>query len=160
MHKEHIVNIGNGLLLKYHKNSIYFVLFILAAMSSTLVPLPVWIYQYTYVTLGFNYMEGAIIIGLGAGIGSFSSYIIGRYFRNTNTFKRKFGHINIQKWGKKSRFWCTLSLFFGSASPVPMDVFYAISGIIRFPIFAFICFVCAGRILRYVLVGYLFFKVN
>lgn len=159
IYKKQIVGIGNELLIKYHKSSIYFVLFILAAISSTLVPLPVWIYEYTYVALGYNYLEGAIIIGLGASVGSFSSYIIGRYFRYTSLFRKKFGHINMQKWEEKSRIWIVFLLLFGIVSPVPMDVFYAISGIIRFPMLAFICYVSISRIFRYLLMGYIFYEV-
>jgi membrane protein YqaA with SNARE-associated domain len=156
IYREEVVEIGNALLAKSQKSDLYVLLFVLAAISSTVIPLPVWIYVYTAVALGFPCVECSIVIGLGSFVGSLSSYVLGRCFCNTTFFLRRFGQRNAGKWGERSRTICGFALFFGTVSPVPMDSLYVVSGIIRFPSLAFICLVSTARVARYLIMGYLF----
>jgi len=159
IYKEYFVVFGNGLLLKYHKTCLYAVLFFLAAISSTLIPLPVWIYVFTSVALGFNYVECAVVLGLDSSLGSTSSYVLGRFFHNTRYFKKRVPSEKIEKWKSHSRAWGASVLFFGTISPLPMDFFYAAAGLLHFPISLFLLLVTTARIIRYVLMGYVFFVV-
>jgi membrane protein YqaA with SNARE-associated domain len=160
IYKQQIVDFGNWLLVRFHKSSLYAILFTIAAISSTIIPLPVWIYVFTCVALGFNYLQCSMVIGLGSSLGSAGSYALGRYFRNTPFFERKFNEEKTKKWQQRSKLWCGMVLFIGTVSPIPMDAFYVASGVIRFPALPFLFLVVSARFIRYVGMGYIFFVLQ
>lgn len=160
VYKEEILSLGNGILVKYHKSHLYMILFLLSAVSSTLIPLPVWIYVFTSVALGFSYVECAVMVGLGSALGSTSSYVLGRCSHHSSFFVKRIDKEKIEKWRQHSQLWIGAALFCGTVSPVHMDLFYAAAGLIRFPSFFFLSLVTSARVIRYILIGYFFFVIK
>ncbi|NIM48486.1 MAG: hypothetical protein GTN62_02240 [Gemmatimonadales bacterium] len=159
LYREEIVGFGSGLLTKVDTGGLYVILFLISAISSTLVPLPVWIYVFTCVALGFDYITCSVVIALGSTLGSASSYALGRYFRHGRFLERRLNEATLQKWQTRSRYALAAVLLFGTISPTPMDLIYAVSGVLRFPALGFVMLVTTGRVVRYVAMGYIFFAL-
>jgi membrane protein YqaA with SNARE-associated domain len=160
LYQNDIVAVGNHLLARFSTGGLYVVLFLLAAVSSTLLPLPVWIYAFTSVALGFDYVACGVVIGLGSSLGSASTYCLGRYCRRSRFLQRQLDEATLQKWQARSASYCGATMFFGTVSPVPMDALYAVAGVLRFPAVAFLVLVTAARVIRYEAMAFLFFALR
>ncbi len=159
LYKEDLVGFGRELLIHYHEKYLYVLLFTLPMLSSTLFPLPVFIYVMTSVMLGFPVVKSCIMVGLGSSFGSFSSYLLGRYFSHTPFVARKLRKNSKANLAGKSRLWAGSALFFGTVSPMPMDVLYVTAGLLRYPWLPFLILVAIARIIRYTLMGILFSSI-
>jgi len=160
LYQDEIVEVGNRVLTRFSTSGLYVVLFLLAAVSSTLLPLPVWIYAFTSVALGFNYAMCGVVIGLGSSLGSASTYCLGRYCRRSRLLHRRLDEVTLQEWQARSVPYCGAALFLGTVSPVPMDGLYAIAGVLRFPVAGFLLLVTAARVIRYEAMAFLFFALR
>ncbi len=156
IYKDEITEFGRELLIRYHEGYIYLLLFVLPMISSTIVPLPVFIYVLTAVMLGFPLLRSCVMVGLGSSGGSFSSYLLGRYFSHTKLVGRKLQKNGRSRLDGKSSVWAGSFLFFGTVSPVPMDALYLTAGLLRYPWPWFVILVTTARVIRYTLMGVLF----
>lgn len=160
LHEEELVAVGHALLARSGAGRLYLILFGLAAISSTILPLPVWVYVFTAVALGLDYLTASLVVALGSSLGSVSSYALGRYVRGRNPAALRVSDATLARWRDRSRPYVGAALFVGTVSPLPMDVLYLVCGALRFPAAAFLCLVTAARIVRYVAMGYLFSAVR
>lgn len=113
-------------------------LYILTAVSSTPLALPVWCYAVLGRMLGMEPVRLITVIGSGAATGSTMTYLLGRYFGNTRFARKHFPGIENHQWtsGRSVRA-ISLLLFAGALSPLPFDVMYAACGAKRYPVYLF-----------------------
>ncbi len=136
--QEEFVSFGQSLLLEHGQDKLDLSLYIVTAISSTPVALPVWSYAVFGTMIGYDPTRLIIIIALGASTGSTVSYFIGRYFGATDFVKRNFPNIENHPWTEgRSRWIVSIVLFVGAASPIPFDIMYAACGLKRFPALLF-----------------------
>jgi membrane protein YqaA with SNARE-associated domain len=155
LYKDKIIESGENLLYKYDKKTAYLVLFALTAISSTIIPLPVWAYVGAAVLLGLNVYMVSIISGLGTTLGSCCTYVLGRYFSHVRWVRRRLysdeRRISNVK-GKLARYG-SVALFFVALTPFPADPYYFVCGLLEFPLVMYVFIVLAARILRYLIMG-------
>ena len=150
-----IVAVGNYLLTHYGQDWMDGVLFLITAISSTPLALPIWAYALVGIHLGYTVLRLAIVMALGSATGSMVTFWLGRYFSNTKWVKRHFPNIHDHPWTKgRSRTYVTWLLFIGTASPIPCDVFYVACGAKKYPTWLFWVTMVAARFVRYVYLGY------
>ena len=153
--EEDIRSFGADLLTRYGQEWVDLVLFLLTAISSTPLALPIWAYTMVGVSLGYGVMRLAIVMALGSATGSLVTFLLGRYFGETAWLKRRFPKVKKHPWTYgKSRWYVTMMLFLGTASPLPCDVFYVACGIKRYPVVLFWVTMVAARLVRYIYLGY------
>lgn len=152
--KDDIFGFGQTLMETYGQEKVDMLLFLLTAVSSTPLALPIWGYALVGVAMGYNIFHLAIVMALGSATGSFVTFMLGRYFGQTDWLKRKFPQLQKHPWAHgRSRSVVTLFLFLGTASPLPCDVFYAACGLKRFPPALFWVTMVAARFVRYLYLG-------
>jgi len=152
---EDIRYFGERLLVDYGQDWLDVILFLLTAVSSTPLVLPVWPYAVIGVSLGYNVVRLASVMAVGSATGSFVTFLLGRFFGKTAWMKRRFPDVLEHPWTRgKSRLYVTLILFLGTASPIPCDVLYAACGVKRYPILLFWVTMVAARFVRYIYLGY------
>jgi membrane protein YqaA with SNARE-associated domain len=153
--KEDILAIGERLMTRFGQEWVDCILFLLTAVSSSPLALPIWAYALVGVSLGYSVIRLAIVMALGSATGSLITFLVGRYFGDSAWLKRKFPNVHKHPWAYgKSRFYVTLMLFLGTASPIPCDVFYVACGIKRYPTLLFWVTMVAARFVRYLYLGY------
>ncbi|MFH2035751.1 MAG: VTT domain-containing protein [Candidatus Zixiibacteriota bacterium] len=152
---------GIEMMTRYGQGPVDFILFIITAVSCTPLFLPVWGYAVAGVAMGYNIYRLTLVMTLGSTVGSWVTFILGKYFSNNNWVKSRFGDLLTHKWTHgKSKLYVTLILLLGTASPIPCDVFYAACGAKHYPTWLFFLSVGAGRFIRYFYIayGYLYFQ--
>ena len=123
--------------------------------------LPVWGYVVAGAALGMSIVRLSAVMALGSALGSYITFMIGRYMGDRAWVKRRFPDLHKNHWTHgKSRLYVTLILFFGTASPLPCDVIYAACGAKRYPAIPFVITMVAGRFVRYIYLGYGFLYVS
>jgi len=153
--KDDICAVGNYLLTHYGQDWMDGMLFLITAVSSTPLALPIWAYALVGIHLGYSVMRLAVVMALGSATGSMVTFWIGRYFSNTSWVKNHFPNIHEHPWTKgRSRTNVTWLLFIGTASPIPCDVFYVACGAKKYPTWLFWVTMVAARFVRYIYLGY------
>lgn len=155
--KEPINKFGVDLISHYGQGWADILLFLFTAVSCTPLVLPVWGYALAGVAIGYHVLRLAAIMALGSTLGSFVTYAVGRYFSDNAWIKRRFPNLLKHRWSRgKSKTFVGWMLFLGTASPIPFDALYAVSGAKRFPSLLFILAVLGGRLVRYLYLGIAF----
>jgi membrane protein YqaA with SNARE-associated domain len=155
--KEDILFFGEKLMTRYGQQWVDLVLFLLTAVSSSPLALPIWAYAMVGVSLGYGVPRLAVVMALGSATGSLVTFLLGRYFAETDWLKKRFPKVKKHPWTYgKSRWYVTMMLFLGTASPIPCDVFYVACGIKRYPVTLFWITMVAARLIRYLYLGYIF----
>lgn len=157
IYKDEIGQFGVELIGRYGQNWVDCILFILTAVSSTPLMLPIWIYALAGATLGLNLIRLSAVMGLGSSVGTLVTFGLGRYFGDSPWVKKRFPNFHNHPWTtKKSKKYITLILFLGNASLIPCDILYAACGFKRFPVLLFFIATVAGRFVRYTYLSYLY----
>ncbi|MCK4632805.1 MAG: DedA family protein [candidate division Zixibacteria bacterium] len=152
---EEIKEFGVGLMSRYGQGWVDIILFLLTAISSTPLALPIWGYAQAGVAIGYDVVRLASIMAVGSALGSLVTYAVGRYFSNSATVKKKFPKLMRHAWTEgRSRTYVTLFLFLGTAGPIPSDVLYAACGFKRYPVALFLVTMIVARFVRYLYLGY------
>ena len=139
----------------YGRNYVDLVLFGLTAVSCTPLMLPVWGYALVGVALGYDMLRLAVVMAFGAALGSLVTFVLGRFFARQAWVQRRFPRILNHPWSQgRSKKFVTWTLFLGTASPIPCDVFYAACGAKRYPVVTFLAMMLAGRFVRYIYLGF------
>lgn len=155
MFQSDVHRFGLEIMRRYGQAQVDMVLFLLCAISSTLLPLPIWGYAVAGVAMGYNVIHLAIVMALGSALGSFVTFLMGRYLGRTQFVKKKFPNLEKHPWtAGKSKKMVTLFLFLGTASPIPCDVFYVACGFKRYPPVLFYMTAAGARFVRYCYLGY------
>jgi membrane protein YqaA with SNARE-associated domain len=155
--KDEINAFGVDLLNRYGQGWVDVVLFLLTAVSSTPLVLPIWGYAQAGVAIGYSIVHLAIVMAVGSATGSLVTYYLGRVLGDTRFVQRKFPNLRTNRWTEgRSKRMVTLFLFLGTASPIPSDVLYAACGFKRFPVFLFYVTMVAARFVRYSYLAYFF----
>jgi membrane protein YqaA with SNARE-associated domain len=158
--REDIHAYGMNIMENYGKEYVDLVLLLVTAISSTPLALPIWTYSLAGIALGYNIYRLAFVMGVGSALGSLVTYFMGRFFGQTEWVKKRFPKVVKHPWTHgKSRFYTTLVLFLGTASPIPCDVLYVACGVKKYPSILFLITMTAARFVRYVYLGY-FFKYS
>ncbi|HUV29998.1 MAG TPA: alkaline phosphatase family protein [Acidobacteriota bacterium] len=153
--KEPINAFGLDLMTRYGQQWVDVILFLVTAVSSTPLALPIWGYAVLGIALGYNIFRLASVMAVGSALGSFVTFSLGRYFADRPWVQKRFPNIRQHPWTRgKSKKYVTLILFLGTASPIPCDVLYVACGAKRFPALLFLVTMVAARFVRYVYLGY------
>ncbi|MGI9534405.1 MAG: VTT domain-containing protein [Thermodesulfobacteriota bacterium] len=152
---------GKYFLSKYGQTRLDLTLFLITFVSSTPLAVPVWSYAVFGAAMGFDPVRLIIVVSLGAACGSSVTYFIGRYFGSTNFVRKRFPNLERHPWTSgKSVFIVSLLLFFGTASPLPIDVVYVACGLKKFYFYLFWPIAFCGRIVKYTYLihGYMYLQ--
>ncbi len=153
--QDDINSFGVSLIESAGQEAVDVVLFSITAVSSTILMLPIWGYALAGIAMGYHVVRLAVVMALGSATGSLTTLLIGRYFSERSYIKRKFPNLEEHPWtAGKSRLVVTWILFIGTASPIPCDVLYLACGAKRYPIALFWPVIAAGRVVRYLYLGY------
>jgi len=153
--KEDINAFGTYLLERYGNRGIDIILFLLTAISSSPLCLPIWQYVLVGTAMGYHVIRLAIIMALGSALGSLITYYVGRYFSNRRFFKKTFPNAEKNRWVHgRSKLYVSLALFLGTASPIPFDILYFACGIKKYPPLLLYLVNASGRLVRYIYLGY------
>ena len=153
--KDDIKSLGVDLMVRFGQNWVDLILFLLTAVSSTPLALPIWGYAQAGIALGYNVFRLASIMAVGSASGSIVTYYLGRYFVHTGFVQKWFPNITRHPWTEgRSKKYVTFFLFLGTASPIPCDVLYAACGFKRYPAVLFWVIMVAARFVRYLYLGY------
>jgi membrane protein YqaA with SNARE-associated domain len=155
LYREGIVSFGEGLLSKYSNTVAYLILLLLTAISSTIIPLPVWAYVGAAISMGLNVYMVSIISGLGTTLGSCSTYVLGRYFSHVEWVRKKL-YSDEEKMAKvrsKLSRYGLVALFFVALTPFPADPYYFACGLLRLPLATYAPVVFTGRTSRYLIMS-------
>lgn len=152
---------GIALLTRFGQDWVDVILFFVTAISCTPIMLPVWGYAVAGAALGMSIVRLSAVMALGSAVGSYTTYMIGRYLGDRAWVTRRFPDLHKNHWTHgKSRMYVTMILFFGTASPLPCDVIYAACGAKRYPALPFVITMIAARFVRYIYIGYGFMYVS
>ena len=152
---EEIKELGVGLMSRYGQGWVDIILFLLTAISSTPLALPIWGYAQAGVAIGYDVVRLASIMAVGSALGSLVTYGVGRYFGDSTVVRKKFPKLTRHAWTEgRSRSYVTLFLFLGTAGPIPSDVLYAACGFKRYPVTLFLVTMIIARFVRYLYLGY------
>lgn len=133
------LDLGESLLTSYGQRNTDIILYLITAVSSSPLPLPVSTYAVLGTLLGYEPGRLITIIALGAVTGSSVSYFLGRYFGRTPFVIRKFPEVEKHCWTKgRSLKVVSLCLLGGALSPLPVHPMFAACGIMRYPAALFI----------------------
>lgn len=155
LYGEWIVSFGQDLLERYGKTAAYFVLLLLTAISSTIIPLPVWAYVGAAILMGLNVYMVSIIAGLGTTLGSCSTYVLGRYFSHVEWVRRRL-YSDKEKMAKvqsKLSRYGLVVLFFVALTPFPADPYYFVCGLLGLPLATYVPVVFTARTSRYLIMS-------
>jgi membrane protein YqaA with SNARE-associated domain len=153
--KDEIGNFGVELMTRYGQGWVDVILFLLVAVSSTPLFLPVWCYAQVGVVLGYNVVHLAAVMAPAGTAGSLLTYAIGRYLADTRFARVHLPNIRQHPWIEgRSRKYVTLILFVGAASPIPCDVLYAACGFKRYPALLYTVTMLLARFGHYLYLGY------
>jgi membrane protein YqaA with SNARE-associated domain len=129
------LSFGERLLTAYGQSGMDLMLYIITAVSSSPLMLPVSAYAVLGTLLGFEPLRLITLMALGAMTGSITSYLLGRFFGNTSFGRRKFPTVHDRKWMRGGSLRAvSLILIGGALSPIPAHPVYAACGMIRYPI--------------------------
>ena len=146
---------GIRLMESYGRDKIEIILFLVTMISCSPICLPVWQYTLVGVAMGYSVPRLAAVMALGSAFGSVITYLMGRYFANNQWITRRFPKATNHPWvSGRSKWYVTLILFLGTASPIPFDVLYFACGVKRYPLALFLPACAAGRFVRYLYLGY------
>jgi len=152
--KQDILRFGEYLMTTYGQDRVDGVLFLLTAISSTPLALPIWAYALVGISLGYTVMRLAVVMALGSATGSLVTFLLGKYFGETAWVRKRFPNIHEHPWTHgRSKWFVTAALFLGTASPIPFDVLYVAAGVKRYPTLAFWVTMVLARFVRYVYLG-------
>lgn len=146
---ERLLGFGESLLTSYGQRNTDIMLYLITAVSSSPLPLPVSAYAVFGTLLGYEPGRLISLIALGAVTGSSVSYVLGRCFGHTRFVRRKFPEVQNHRWTKgRSLRVVSLLLFGGAMSPIPVHPMYAACGMMRYPAVLFIPIVFLGWWIR------------
>jgi membrane protein YqaA with SNARE-associated domain len=152
--KEDVLRIGEHLLTTYGQGWVDLILFLLTAVSSTPLVLPIWPYAQIGVAIGYGIFHLAFVMAIGSATGSLVEFYMGRYFGESRWFMKRFPNIHKHPWTYgRSKWYVTLMLFLGTASPLPCNVFYIAAGAKRYSAILFWVIMVAARLVRYTYLG-------
>ena len=152
---------GLALLTRFGQDWVDVILFFVTAISCTPIMLPVWGYAVAGAALGLSVVRLAAVMALGSALGSYTTFLIGRYLGDRAWVKRRFPDLHKNHWTHgRSKKYVTMILFFGTASPLPCDVIYAACGAKRYPVAPFVITMVAARFVRYIYLGYGFLYLS
>jgi membrane protein YqaA with SNARE-associated domain len=135
LYGERFLSFGEKLLTAYGQSGMDLMLYIVTAVSSSPLMLPVSAYAVLGTLLGFEPVRLITLMALGAMTGSTTSYLLGRFFGNTSFVRRKFPGVHDRKWTRGGSLrTVSLILLGGALSPIPVHPIYAACGMIRYPI--------------------------
>ena len=142
---ERLLDFGENILMSYGQANTDFMLYIVTAVSSSPLTLPVSAYAVIGTLLGYEPGRLITLIALGAVTGSSVSYLLGRCFGDTPFVRRKFPEMKNHSWtrGRSLRV-VSLILLGGAMSPVPVHPMYAACGMMRYPAALFVLIVFLG----------------
>jgi len=153
--KEDILSFGEHLMVTYGETWVDVILFLLTAVSSSPLALPIWAYALVGIALGYNVLRLAAVMAVGSATGSLVTFLLGKYFSKSDWVKKRFPNIHEHPWAHgKSRKYVTWILFLGTASPIPCDVFYVACGAKQYPTWLFWITMVLARFVRYLYLGY------
>lgn len=139
LYGEKFLDIGESLLTSYGQRNTDIILYLITAVSSSPLPLPVSAYAVFGTLLGYEPGRLITLIALGAVTGSSVSYILGRCFGKTQFVRRKFPEVETHCWTKgRSLKVVSLILLGGALSPLPAHPMFAACGMMRYPAVLFI----------------------
>jgi membrane protein YqaA with SNARE-associated domain len=142
---ERLLDLGENLLTSYGRTNTDIMLYIVTAVSSSPLTLPVSAYAVVGTLLGYEPWRLITLIALGAVTGSSVSYLLGRCFGDTPFVRRRFPEIENHSWTKgRSLRVVSLILLGGAMSPVPVHPMYAACGVMRYPAALFVLIVFLG----------------
>ncbi len=146
---ERLLDFGENILTSYGRTNTDIMLYIVTAVSSSPLTLPVSAYAVVGTLLGYEPGRLITLIALGAVTGSSVSYLLGRFFGDTPFVRRRFPEIGSRSWtrGRSLRV-VSLILFGGAMSPVPVHPMYAACGMMRYPAALFVLIVFLGWWIR------------
>lgn len=134
-----LLDLGEGLLRSCGQRNTDIILYLITAVSSSPLPLPVSAYAVFGTLLGYEPGRLITLIALGAVTGSSVSYLLGRHFGKTPFVRRKFPEVESQSWTKgRSLKVVSLILLGGALSPLPAHPMFAACGMMRYPAVLFI----------------------
>jgi len=129
-----LLDLGEGLLRSCGQRNTDIILYLITAVSSSPLPLPVSAYAVFGTLLGYEPGRLITLIAFGAVTGSSVSYLLGRYFGKTPFVRRKFPEVESQSWTKgRSLKVVSLILLGGALSPLPAHPMFAACGMMRYP---------------------------
>ncbi len=142
---ERLLDFGENILTSYGRTNTDIMLYIVTAVSSSPLTLPVSAYAVVGTLLGYEPGRLITLIALGAVTGSSVSYLLGRCFGDTPFVRRRFPEIGSRRWtrGRSLRV-VSLILLGGAMSPVPVHPMYAACGMMRYPAALFVLIVFLG----------------
>ncbi|HET7289285.1 MAG TPA: VTT domain-containing protein [Thermodesulfobacteriota bacterium] len=142
---ERLLDFGENILMSYGQANTDFILYIVTAVSSSPLTLPVSAYAVIGTLLGYEPGKLITLIALGAVTGSSVSYLLGRCFGDTPFVRRRFPEMENHSWtrGRSLRV-VSLILLGGAMSPVPVHPMYAACGMMRYPAALFVLIVFLG----------------
>ncbi len=136
---ERLLGFGESLLTSYGQRNTDIMLYLITAVSSSPLPLPVSAYAVFGTLLGYEPGRLISLIALGAVTGSSVSYLLGRCFGKTPFVRRKFPEVENHSWTKgRSLRVVSLILLGGALSPLPAHPMFAACGMMRYPAVLFI----------------------
>ena len=142
---ERLLDFGGNILTSYGRTNTDIMLYIVTAVSSSPLTLPVSAYAVIGTLLGYEPGRLITLIALGAVTGSSVSYLLGRCFGDTPFVRRRFPEIENHSWTKgRSLRVVSLILLGGAMSPVPVHPMYAACGMMRYPAALFVLIVFLG----------------
>lgn len=152
--QDELMALGTHFLGAYGQNWMDAILFLITAVSSTPLFLPIWGYALVGISMGYGVVHLAIVMAIGSSTGSLVTYFIGRYLGDTQRIRRRFPKIVKHPWTEgRPRRVTTLFLFLGTASPIPCDVLYAACGLKKYPWLLFWATLIPARFVRYTYLG-------
>jgi len=153
--QEDLFSYGKLIMEKYGQDKVDILLFLITAVSSSPLALPIWGWVLVGVAMGYPVWRLALVMALGSATGSLITFLLGRYFGDSAWVRRKFPKLRQHPWTTgRSRFVVTLILIGGTASPIPCDVFYAACGLKKYPPVLFWFSMVLARFIRYIYMGY------
>ena len=131
---ERLLDFGENILTSYGRTNTDIMLYIVTAISSSPLTLPVSAYAVAGTLLGYEPGRLITLMALGAVTGSSVSYILGRCFGDAPFVKRRFPEMENHSWTKgRSLRVVSLILLGGAMSPLPVHPMYAACGMMRYP---------------------------
>jgi len=155
INKEQMEDFGNRLLKTCGWKMAYLMLLLLTALSSTIIPLPVWAYVGMAICLGLNLLGVAIVSGIGTTLGSCTTYVLGRYLSDVKWVKKRFHTTEQKLQQRKNKFagYGAFILFLAALSPIPSEPYYFSCGFFKYPLLIYVPVVFVARTLRYLIMG-------
>lgn len=139
LYGEKLLDLGESILTSYGQRNADIILYLITAVSSSPLPLPVSAYAVFGTLLGYEPGRLISLIAFGAVTGSSVSYLLGRCFGKTPFVRRKFPEVENHSWTKgRSLKVVSLILLGGALSPLPAHPMFAACGMMRYPAVLFI----------------------